>query len=240
MATYIMSDIHGDMLSFKKLLKLIRFDERTDFLIVNGDVLDRGEHGIGILLLIKDMVEKGQAIMIKGNHELFAQLYMEGTLTEKKWILFSCEGTLRELERLEEQKRGKLRDFIEKLPIYIEWELPRYGRTVITHAGIKDEQLVYVAENKIDVVASIEKAYHNDEYSLLISADIHYLGKDCLYMLDKYIICGHVPTYQLGPEYTGKILENGIYMDIDAGAGYRKQGGRLACYRCEDGTVFYV
>ena len=57
---------------------------------------------------------------------------------------------------------------------------------------------------------------------------------------DKYIICGHVPTYQLGPEHTGKVLETRAYLDLDAGAGYREQGGRLACYRCEDGKCFYI
>ena len=76
--------------------------------------------------------------------------------------------------------------------------------------------------------------------SLLISADIHYWGKDQLEKFDKYIICGHVPTYQLGPEHTGKVLETRAYLDLDAGAGYCEQGGRLACYRCEDGKCFYI
>ena len=240
MATYIISDIHGDMLSFRKMLNLIEFDEKSDFLIVNGDVLDRGEQGIEILLLIKDMVENGCAFMLKGNHELFAQMYMEGTLTERKWILFSGEGSLKGLRRLEEQKREEVLDFIKGLPIYIERELPKHGKTVITHSGLKDEYLVYGADKKIDVVASIEKAYQNDEYNLLISADIHYWENDQLRRLDKFIICGHVPTYQLGPEYTGKIFETSTYMDLDAGAGYRDLGGRLVCYRCEDEKCSYI
>ena len=240
MATYIMSDIHGDILSFREMLELIEFDEHSDFLIVNGDVLDRGEQGIEILILVKDMVEKGRALMLKGNHELFAQMYMEGTLTDRKWVLFSGESSLRDLQRLEEQKREELLCFIKELPIFLEQDIPKYGETVITHSGLKDEYLVYGTDERIDVVASIEKAYQNDEYSLLISADMHYWGKHQQGKLDKYIICGHVPTYQLGPEYTGKVLETHAYLDLDAGAGYHEQGGRLACYRCEDGKCFYI
>ncbi len=178
--------------------------------------------------------------MLKGNHEHFAQMYMEGTLTDRKWVLFSGESSLRDLQSLEEQKRGELLCFIKELPIYMERDLPKYGKTVITHSGLKDEYLVYGSDERIDVVDSIEKAYQNDEYSLLVSADIHYWGKDQLAKFDKYIICGHVPTYQLGPEHTGKVLETRAYLDLDAGAGYRVHGGRLACYRCEDGKCFYI
>ena len=144
------------------------------------------------------------------------------------------------MKKLEKQKREELLAFIKKMPIYIERDLSKYGKTVITHSGLKDEYLVYGIDERIDVVASIEKVYQNDEYSLLISADIHYWGKDQLGKLDKYIICGHVPTYQLEPEYTGKVLETHAYLNLDAGAGYREQGGRLACYRCEDGKCFYI
>ena len=50
--------------------------------------------------------------MIKGNHEIFAEMYMEGTLTERKWILFSGEATLRDLKSLNNGKRDELLDFI--------------------------------------------------------------------------------------------------------------------------------
>ena len=240
MATYIIADIHGDLASFQKMMQIIQFNDEVDYLIVDGDVLDRGEHGIEILFRVKEMVEKGCALMIKGNHELFAQMYMEGLLSEKEWTRFYGEATLDSLKKLDEEKREELLGFIKSLPLYIERETPLHKATVITHTGLMDDYLVTKSDDGIDVIASIEKAAVKDEYSLLISADIHYWGREQLRRLDKFIICGHVPTYQLGPEYTGKVLETRAYLNIDAGAGYREQGGRLACYRCEDGKAFYI
>ena len=235
-----MSDIHGDLLSFNKMMEKIDFKEGEDFLIVNGDVLDRGEHGIELLLRIKKMVENGHALMLKGNHELFAQRYMEGALSEREWTLYSGAASLKSLKELDEAERNGLLEFIRTLPIYIEREIAKYGNAVITHTGLMDSCLVTGQDEKIDVVESIKKAAENNEDDLLISADIHYWGRDRLMKLDKFIVCGHVPTYQLGPEYTGKIMEARSYMNIDVGTVYRKYGGKLACICIDSGSVWYV
>ena len=116
MATYIISDIHGELKAFEKILKKINFSEDQDFLIVNGDVFDRGDHGVEILLMIKKLIEKGCATMLKGNHELFAERYMEGALTEREWCNFLGEGTLKGLKALDETKRNEIYDFIKQLP----------------------------------------------------------------------------------------------------------------------------
>ncbi|MBR5179230.1 MAG: metallophosphoesterase [Lachnospiraceae bacterium] len=235
-----MSDIHGDFPAFKRMLKVVDFKPLEDFLIVVGDVIDRGEHGVELLFMLRDMVDRGFATVIKGNHELFAQRYMEGSIFEKEWILNAGGKTLADLQALDDNKKSEFYDFIKQMPLYIERNLPKFGSTVITHTGLMESFLITDANDKIDVLASVKKAVETDEDDFLISADIHYWGRDQLRRLDKFIICGHIPTYQLGPEYTGKILENKAYMDIDAGSGYREQGGRLACYCIENEKVWYV
>ena len=240
MSSYIISDIHGDLHAFNRILKEIEFKEEEDFLIINGDVLDRGEHGIEVLFLVKQMVDSGCAVMLKGNHELFAQMYLEGSLTDRDWILFSGEATLKDLKALSDVQRNEVLEFIKKMPLYTEKSIHGLGKTVITHSGLAEDYLVTDQDGMIDVVESLNMAAGKDEYQLLISADIHYWGHDRLSKLDKYIICGHIPTYQLGPEYTGMIFKSKAYMDIDAGSGYRKQGGRLACYCIESGKTVYI
>ena len=37
---YLISDIHGDVTSFRKMLKKISFDPATDQMIVMGDIFD--------------------------------------------------------------------------------------------------------------------------------------------------------------------------------------------------------
>ena len=235
-----MSDIHGDLLAFKRMLKKISFNEKEDSLIINGDILDRGEHGIELIFMVKDMVDAGYAVAIKGNHELYAQRFMEGKLSAKEWTSYSGGATLRELLELDDKKKEELLDFIKKMPLYIEYEGFKARGTVINHTGLMEGLLVTGPDEKIDVVESVKKAAETDEDDLLISADIHYWGREQLGRLDKFIICGHIATYQLGPEYTGKILENRNYMDVDAGAGFREQGGKLACYCLDNGNVWYV
>ena len=53
--TYVMSDIHGQYEKYIKMLDIISFSD-DDELYVLGDVIDRGEHPVKILL---DMSMRG-------------------------------------------------------------------------------------------------------------------------------------------------------------------------------------
>lgn len=54
MATYTVSDIHGQYALFQKLLESIHFSD-DDFLYILGDAIDRGPDGIKILQAIMNM-----------------------------------------------------------------------------------------------------------------------------------------------------------------------------------------
>lgn len=49
---YVMSDLHGCYEKYVQMLKIIEFNS-DDFLYIVGDVIDRGEDGIKILLDIQ-------------------------------------------------------------------------------------------------------------------------------------------------------------------------------------------
>ena len=68
MATYVMSDIHGQYDMFIELLRKINLKDE-DTLYVLGDVLDRGPHPIKVLLKLMEMPN---AICLVGNHECMA------------------------------------------------------------------------------------------------------------------------------------------------------------------------
>ena len=65
MATYAVSDLHGQYGIFEKLLECIEFSD-DDYLYVLGDAIDRGPDGIRILLKI--MNSPNMDLLI-GNHE---------------------------------------------------------------------------------------------------------------------------------------------------------------------------
>lgn len=65
---YVMSDLHGCYEKYVQMLKIIEFNS-DDFLYIVGDVIDRGEDGIKILL---DMMKRSNIIPILGNHVIFS------------------------------------------------------------------------------------------------------------------------------------------------------------------------
>ena len=74
MATYVISDIHGEYERFMELLEEIELKD-TDTLYVLGDVLDRGEHPIKVILKLMEMPN---AFCIVGKSQI---------LPSRKWML---------------------------------------------------------------------------------------------------------------------------------------------------------
>ena len=68
MAAYVLSDIHGQYNLFTDVLNKINLKD-SDTLYVLGDVLDRGDNPIKVLLKLMEMPN---AVCIVGNHELMA------------------------------------------------------------------------------------------------------------------------------------------------------------------------
>lgn len=62
---YICSDIHGFYDEYIEFLNYVNFNT-DDTLYIIGDIFDRGSDGI---LIIKDIMERDNVILIKGNHE---------------------------------------------------------------------------------------------------------------------------------------------------------------------------
>lgn len=63
--TYVLSDIHGEILRWREMLELIQFSDE-DTLYCLGDVIDRNPHGIEIL---QDIMRRPNVKFIVGNHE---------------------------------------------------------------------------------------------------------------------------------------------------------------------------
>lgn len=233
---YLSSDLHGDFNGFKKLLEKISFDSKNDKIYILGDIIDRGKESIALLCFIMGLCQSGCACVIKGNHELFLQRYLSGSLSARQWSAWGGFGTFNELAGLSADERARIFDFICALPHFC--ELKAMGKDcVLTHAGIHADFLVENA-GKIDVIASLNKALKFDEFEFLISTDIHYMSKNELKKLDKYLFVGHTPTFRLDINGQNYIIKNEFYTDLDSGSGYA--GGKLSALRLDDMKEFYV
>ena len=238
MSTYLTSDPHGDLRSFKKLLNKIKFDPGTDIMYILGDVLDRGTENLALLCYVREYIDRGSMFLIKGNHELFAEMYLDGRLDAEQWIAWGGKNTLKDIEALGSEEKKELKVFISGLCHYK--VLQGKEKTILlTHSGLDADHIVET-ESGLDVIASIDKALETDEFQYLISNDIHYMPAGQIKKMDIYTIVGHVPVMRLNEDGSCKIVQKKHYMCIDTGAAYREAGGRMSCYCLEDGTEIYV
>lgn len=80
----IVGDIHGYCDAFKRLLVKLGYEKLdgvwqhpTRILISVGDLIDRGPGQVEIVDILRDMQQAGKAIVLLGNHELYAIAWYE-------------------------------------------------------------------------------------------------------------------------------------------------------------------
>lgn len=170
---YLVSDIHGELCDFKMLLKKIKFDREKDNMIIMGDIFDRGSDGIKLLKFIAPFLLDHSMELLLGNHELFAIMFMKGTLDERMWTRFGGGDTLKEIKKMSTDNQKSLLAFLESLPYYSEISSRTFGNIIVTHTGIDCDNYVMNDDGTICVKKSIEKAVQCNLYNFMIGADLH-------------------------------------------------------------------
>lgn len=237
---YIMSDIHGEYNKFKKMLKMIKYNNTNDVLYIIGDIFDRGTvSGIRILDEVKEYLLEGSMVYLKGNHEYFAEKYIERKISDKRYYAYGGDLTMKDVDKLPEIDKMKLHNYLKNLPLYCELDTNRYGKVVLTHTGLMKGHLVYNSNGRIDVIKSIEEAAC-DEYAYLINIDMYDFTYDLLQKLDKFLIVGHVRTYTINADASSKIYRTPYFINIDCGAGQGSTYGALSCYCLDTDEEFYI
>lgn len=72
---FVVGDVHGQITMVEKLLK--HWKPKEEQLLFIGDLADRGENSKATLELARDLVEKQNAIVIKGNHDEMLEMFLE-------------------------------------------------------------------------------------------------------------------------------------------------------------------
>ena len=245
MATYVMSDIHGDYERYRKMLQLIQFKD-TDTLYVLGDVLDRGPYGMKIL---QDMMLRPNVYPILGNHEYMASLCMKWLLQEvteesvaqispelmqglTEWMNVGGEASISEFHKLSGEERGDIADYLAEFALYEEIKVNDKA-FVLVHAGLQN----FTPERPLESYDLSELIFYKPNY-------------DKVYFSDKYLVTGHVPTRVAYAGEQGKLVEELLpeerkdcifyknnHIAIDCGCGF---GGRLGCLCLDTLEEFYV
>ena len=233
MATYVISDIHGEYDRFLELLDKIMPGEE-DTLYILGDVLDRGPRPIRTLLLLMEMPN---AVCLAGNHELMALECLEflmreitdisiGELDEKMlgnlvtWQYNGSRTTIEEFRALSREMQRSVIDFLKEFSIYE--ELTVNGKDyLLVHGGLGN----YRPEKDIEDYSLKELIWDRADY-------------DISYFEDVYVVTGHTPTQEIaGNPRPGYIFRENNHIAIDCGC--NRPDGRLGAICLDTGEEFY-
>ena len=232
-ATYVISDIHGEYDLFLELLDIIKLKE-TDTLYILGDILDRGPYPIKVLLKLMEMPN---AVCIVGNHELMALECLEflcKEITEEAiagidskmvdnlltWQRNGSVTTTDEFHKLDPEARQDVIDFIKDFLIYEELAVGGKGYLLV-HGGLGN----YSPKKEMEDYSIEELVWHRADY-------------ETKYFEDVYVVTGHTPTQGIeGNPRPGYLYRANNHIAIDCGC--YLPGGRLAAICLDTGEEFY-
>lgn len=213
---YVMSDIHGRLARYRDIMRQIRL-QKDDHLYVLGDVIDRGPHGLRILM---DLVRRPNVTVLLGNHE---HMMLEALLTdddERRYIWYLNGGgiTHYKYKHCTKAYRQQLIEIIQQLPVNIE-VCCNGVNYLLVHGGPLEQ-------GKPDpVYESVWKR----------------LNSHAVMPKGKVVVFGHTATrhYQSGRPMS--IFHGTDKIGIDCGCAYEGsyRGGRLGCLRLDDMKEFY-
>lgn len=214
------SDIHGELELFNRLLEQVNYDASTDQLILLGDYVDRGPNAKGVLERVIELEQQG-AIVLRGNHD---QMMLEAAKGETgaagNWLR---NGALPTLQSYDASIKGM------KLPgTELFWEHVEF---------LKKTKFYYETDDYIFVHAGVQPdvpVEETDPYVLMWIRDEFHRG----YSGDKKIVFGHTPTFMMRgtQDYRAYFGDNRI-IGIDGGAVY---GGQLNCLELPGEHVHFV
>lgn len=233
MATYVLSDIHGQYDMFMEIMDKINL-KNTDTLYVIGDILDRGPHPIKVLLKIMEMPN---VICIIGNHEYMAiecLSFLMKEVTDQNledldinileklvtWQYNGAKTTIEEFRALSHEMQEEVIEFIKDFSIYEEINVNEQDYLLV-HAGLGD----FEEGKDIEDCSLYELVWKRADY-------------EKKYYDDKIVITGHTPTQMIeNNPRPGYICKKNNHIAIDCGA--YLEGGRLSAVCLETGEEYY-
>ncbi|WP_407272863.1 metallophosphoesterase [Radiobacillus sp. PE A8.2] len=203
----VISDIHGELELFKELLKKVDFNA-DDYLIINGDLCEKGSNSKGVVSYVMDLVNHNPKVhvtegncdtlvdeLINENPKLIDYLLARQKSIFNEWLAeldytVSQQSTIEEVKQLLTRHYSRELDWVSNLPTAIETE-----HYIFVHAGL----------DKIDNWKNTDR-----ETAVTIPAFM-----DKLHRAQKYVVVGHwpvinyptdVPTYNPIIDHEKKII----------------------------------
>ncbi|RWS44298.1 serine/threonine protein phosphatase [Bacillus mycoides] len=215
----VISDIHGELNLLKKLLHKVKFKD-DDYLIINGDLCEKGNDSIGVVNYVMDLVvSKPNVYVVEGNCEVVVEALVHENpelinyLCTRKNTIFNewleqLNVTINEESDIREVKNILMNHFSKE----IKWltELPTAIETedyIFVHAGLEDREDWKQTDRKNAIAMP---AFYNKSHRA-----------------DKYVIVGHWPVVNYSEEAPSNnpvIDKNKKIIAIDGGNAIKEAG----------------
>ncbi|MCR5295036.1 MAG: fructose-bisphosphatase class III [Lachnospiraceae bacterium] len=258
MGTYVISDIHGRLDLFVRMLEKIQFSE-NDRLYVLGDVADRGPDGVDLYLMLMMM---DNVTFLLGNHDLMfiraarkaAQMcYSPKALKSEEfglWIMNGGSSTWNKYIRLPKATRTAILHYIREAYLVIPSLAVGGHYFYLCHATHAERPVLsplrWKDSSKEEVEHVVWERQYPDSEGRIFSYKRDYRELYNSYPRKTTMIFGHTPTISFkkpGNDERGRIWRGGKghLIDIDCGcAVYDEKGAMLGCLRLDDMREFYV
>src|ERR1043165_4690397 len=174
-----------------------------------GDLVDRGPRIPDVLRLAMNMVERGDALCVPGNHDIKLMRKLNGRDVR---ITHGLAESLDQLDRESPEFKEQVATFVDKLVSHYVLD---DGRLVVAHAGLKEELQGRGSGKVRDFALFGETTGETDEFGLPVRYNwaAEYRGK-------AMVVYGHTPVPE--PEWLNRTI------CIDTGCVF---GGKLTALR---------
>ncbi|MFZ7945899.1 metallophosphoesterase family protein [Neobacillus sp. 19] len=225
------SDIHGDLYKFERLLELVEYDKDRDQLLLLGDFVDRGPQSKAVIDKVIQLKNEG-AIALIGNHEkMMIDAFQGDPMNLKRWYYNGGIKTLQNYGYEIEKDDAEYWYTTDEMP-----EPIQMNEAIRMHIEIlKTFQFYYETDTHIFVHAGVHPntpVASTEPHTLVWIREEFHKG----YKGEKTIVFGHTPTTYLHESSDVYFGDNHI-IGIDGGCAY---GGRLNCLEVGTSQVFYV
>lgn len=222
----IISDIHAHYYEFISIINTLSLKD-DDLLIINGDIINKGEYSLKLLRLIMEMDKKENIIVTKGNHEYFIynNIFKKGD--RSRFLNFLKNGSFKTIIHDMAFELGIKISECEDFYILSESIKKKYKKEL----SFINNLITYIEMDDHIVVHSAYEDYYDKEHEFIKNDSYIYDTNSH----DKRIIIGHLPSSNLRT----KDYNNEPYFDkeknvvlIDGGIGV-KLAGEINAYIIE-------
>ncbi|GEN46144.1 metallophosphoesterase [Alkalibacillus haloalkaliphilus] len=175
----LISDIHGSLDLFKKLLNKVDYTT-DDYLFINGDLCEKGDNSLGVIHYVRQLSSKSERVFVtKGNCDILHRYVFEGHEAILDYMKDGRKSILNEMLEVNDQALDDFHDINDLANYYyknfkeeIDWldSLPTAYETeqsIIIHAGL-NETLEQTDEKAALTTSSFYEKGHSEQKIVIV------------------------------------------------------------------------